>query len=235
MWRVVVGTAGLLVALVVAALLNLGLISIPGNGQAMARYQSADITAAPGAQQWTFDDMAVGGLPSGAEVLSQPRFGQWAVRAEADAPSQPNALCQTGIAEFPSLALTQAVYGDLAMSARFKPISGQEDQAAGLLFRIQDRNNYYILRANVLENNVNFYKYQNGRRSLLAQSRVAVPSGQWQELRLEATGTSFRGFLNLDGQPVVEASDGSYAEGRVGLWTKADSVTCFDNVQVQAP
>src|SRR5919204_5946020 len=103
------------------------------------------------------------------------------------------------------------------MTALFTPISGREDQAPGLLFRIEDRDNYYILRANALENNVNFYKYAAGRRSLLRQSQALVPSGQWQELRVEATANTFRGFLN--GQPVVEASDDSYAAGRVGLWT----------------
>jgi hypothetical protein len=178
---------------------------------------------------WSFDADPVGGLPFGAEVFA----GAWAVQAQDDAPSAPNALCQTGAAEFPALALADASYTDLTMSARFKPISGQEDQAGGLLFRIQDANNYYIVRANALEDNVNFYKYAGGRRSLIKEGQARVASGQWHELRLEVAGNTFRGFL--DGQPVVEASDGSYSEGRVGLWTKADSVTCFDDVQVQAP
>ena len=177
---------------------------------------------------WSFDTEPVGGVPDGVEVFD----GLWAVQALADAPSPPNALCQTGMAEFPALSLGDTTYADLVMTALFKPISGREDQAAGLLFRIQDRDNYYILRANALENNVNLYKYQGGRRSLIRQSQAAVPSGQWQELRVEVSGTSFRGFLN--GQLTVEALDASYADGRVGLWTKADSVACFDDVEVQA-
>ena len=197
--------------------------------QLAARAQSDDQDNPPEALGWSFDADPVGGLPDGAEVFD----GTWAVQAQTDAPSPPNALCQTGTAEFPALALRDQTFGDVVVTTQFKPISGQEDQAAGLLFRIQDRNNYYILRANALENNVNFYKYAGGRRSLLTQSRVGVPSGQWQELRVEATGNSFRGFLN--GQPVVEASDDSYADGRVGLWTKSDSTTCFDEVEVKAP
>ena len=167
-------------------------------------------------------------MPAGGEVFD----GVWAVQAQADAPSPPNALCQTGSAQVPALALSDQSFADVVMTAQFKPIAGQEDQAAGLIFRIQDRDNYYILRANALEDNVNLYKYAGGRRSLMRESRVAVPSGQWQELRVEVVGSTFHGFLN--GQPVVEASDDSYAQGRVGLWTKADSVTCFDEVQAQA-
>ena len=176
---------------------------------------------------WSFDSDAVGTVPLGAEVFS----GEWAVRAEPDAPSLPNSLCQSGIAEFPFLILGDAIYTDLAMSTRFKPISGHEDQAAGLIFRVQDKDNYYILRANALENNVNFYKYASGRRSPLKEGSARVASGAWQELRVEARGDQLRGFLN--GELVVETADATYAAGRVGLWTKADSVTCFDSVSVE--
>jgi hypothetical protein len=183
--------------------------------------------------QWSFDADAEGSVPDGAEVLSQPRFGGWAVRAEADAPSAPNALCQTGMAEYPSISLSPNVYADLVISTRFKPISGMVDRAAGLLFRIQDADNYYILRANALEGNVNFYKYASGRRSLIAEGQAVVASGEWQDLRVEVVGSQFRGFLN--GNLVVEVADDAYAAGRPGLWTKADSVTCFDDVQVGRP
>jgi hypothetical protein len=117
------------------------------------------------------------------------------------------------------------------MSTRFKPISGRVDQAAGLIFRVQDRDNYYILRANALENNVNFYIWRGGRRSNLRDGNVQVPSGRWQELRLEVQANRFRGFL--DGQLVVEATDDTFRSGGVGLWTKADSVTCFDDVTAE--
>jgi hypothetical protein len=177
--------------------------------------------------RWTFDSDAPGSLPTGAQVFS----GMWAVRAEAGAPSPPNALCQTGQAEFPALSLDSKSVADLTLTARFKPISGQEDQAGGLLFRIQDKDNYYILRANALENNVNFYKYAGGRRTGLTNGRATVPSGAWHELRVEVKGTGFRGFFN--GQQVVEATDESYKTGGVGLWTKADSVTCFDDVELR--
>ncbi len=167
-------------------------------------------------------------MPNGAQAFS----GQWAVRPEPDAPSQPNALCQTGTAEFPAIQLDTTAYTNFTLTTRFKPISGREDQAAGLIFRIQDKSNYYILRANALDNNVNFYIYRNGSRSNLRGSNARVAAGTWQELRVAVQGNQFRGLLN--GQQVTEASDDSYKTGGIGLWTKADSVTCFDDLQVTA-
>ena len=158
--------------------------------------------------------------------------GSWRVRSETDAPSSPNVLCQTESSRFPALVLSDKVYGDVAVSIRFKPISGRVDQAAGIIFRVQDIDNYYILRANALEDNVNLYIYASGKRSLLKGSSVKVASNMWQTLRVEAIGNHFRGFLN--DEVVVEATDDSYAAGRIGLWTKADSLTCFDNVHVVA-
>lgn len=193
-------------------------------GTPAVKYQSPPPSAA--AASWNFDGDTAGGLPAGAELFS----GNWVVRAEADAPSKPNALCQVGESEFPAIALGTAVYGDLTVTMRFKPISGRVDQAAGIISRVQDKDNYYIIRANVLETNVNLYKYAGGRRSGIKDGSVKVAQGQWQELKLEVSADKLRGFLN--GQLVVEASDATYKAGRVGLWTKADSVTCFDDVVV---
>jgi hypothetical protein len=171
----------------------------------------------------------VGGLPTGAQSFT----GQWSVRAEADAPSPPNALCQTGTDQYPSMQLDAKPYTDLTLTSRFKPISGKDDQAGGLLFRVQDKDNYYILRANALEDNVNFYIYMGGRRNTLKGADVKVQSGQWHELRVEVRASQFRGFL--DGQQVVDATDDRFKTGAIGLWTKADSTTCFDDVVVSAP
>jgi uncharacterized protein YceK len=179
-------------------------------------------------QSWNFDGGAVGGLPTGATTFS----GNWAVRAESDAPSQPNALCQTGTSAYPALALTDTAYEDVVITIRFKPISGNTDRAAGIIFRVQDKDNYYTLRASALENNVTFYKYSGGRRNLMKGGSATVASGQWQMLRLEVSGSRFRGYLN--NQLVVDANDDSFKTGGIGLWTKSDSVACFDNVEVRA-
>ena len=191
--------------------------------------RTAYTSAAPGAAaaSWAFDQDAAGSAPQGSESFA----GQWTVRAEADTPSKPNALCQVGSATFPAIALSSTVYADLVITVRFKPISGKEDQAAGIIFRIQGKDDYYILRANALEGNVNFYKYASGSRSDIKDGTAKVALGQWQELKLEATGDRLRGFL--DGALVVETTDATYKAGRVGLWTKADSVTCFDDLIVK--
>jgi len=176
------------------------------------------------ATRWSFDQDPAGSVPSGMSVFA----GRWAVRAEAGTPSAPNALCQTATAEFPALQLSSELHRDMAVSARFKPISGREDQAGGVLLRVRDAKNYYIVRANALEGNVVIFKYVDGRRSEIKSGAATVPSGTWQLLRAEAIGTRIRGYLG--GTLVVEGEDSTFREGGAGLWTKADSVTCFDDV-----
>jgi hypothetical protein len=198
-------------------------------GIPVVKFQPGDQNVKAGqTREWTFDTNQPDEPPPGAEIFG----GTWVVRPERDAPSPPNVLCQTATGPYPSLCLSDSVYTDIEASVRFKPISGQEDQAAGIIFRVQDGDNYYIFRANALENNVIFFLYASGRRSILKRSSVSVPAGQWQELKVEVVGNRFRGFL--DGRLVAEVSDDSYLAGRVGLWTKADSVTCFDDVRVIA-
>src|SRR5207253_2137015 len=138
----------------------------------------------------------------------------------------PNALCQTGEADFPAIGLENRPYTDLMMSARFKPISGREDQAGGLIYRVQDKDNYYIARANALEDNLIFFIYQNARRSQLKSAGAKVANGVWHELRVDVRGNTFIAYL--DGSRVGDMSDDRYMSGGVGLWTKSDSVTCFD-------
>ena len=176
------------------------------------------------ATRWSFDQDPAGSVPSGMSVFA----GRWAVRAEAGTPSAPNALCQTATAEFPALQLSSELHRDMAVSARFKPISGREDQAGGVLLRVRDAKNYYIVRANALEGNVVIFKYVDGRRSEIKSGAATVPSGTWQLLRAEAIGTRIRGYLG--GTLVVEGEDSTFSEGGAGLWTKSDSVTCFDDV-----
>jgi 3-keto-disaccharide hydrolase len=201
-------------------------LSVGDHGQAAAPSQQG-AASPPGQLRWTFDSDPVGALPRGAVVFG----GTWAVRAEAYAPSRPRALCQTGAATFPALVLGDAVFTNVVLSARFKVISGREDRAAGLIFRVQDKDDYYILRANALEDNVNIYVYAGGRRRALKEGSVTVPSGRWQTLRAEVTGPRIRGFLN--NRLVVEAMDSAFGSGKIGLWTKADSVTCFDDVEAR--
>jgi hypothetical protein len=183
-------------------------------------------SASTSAGTWNFDTDLVGALPSGAQVFG----GEWAIRAEPDAPSPPNVLCQTGQADFPAIGLDSGPYADLTLVAHFKPISGNEDRAGGLIYRVQDKDNYYIARANALEDNVIFFVYVGARRSQLRGAGAKVMSGVWHELRVDVHGNKFAAAL--DGQQVVDVTDDRYSSGGIGLWTKSDSVTCFDDVEL---
>lgn len=180
----------------------------------------------PKVTQWTFDKEQVGKLPVGATSFG----GNWVVKKEFDAPSPLNTLCQTGKADYPALSLSDKVYTDVTVTTSFKTISGQEDQAAGIIFRVQDKDNYYILRANALEDNVIIFKYVNGQRISIKEGNARVPKASWQALRVDVKGAVIRGYLN--GKLVVEVTDNTFKFGRIGLWTKADSQTCFDNISV---
>jgi hypothetical protein len=209
--------------------LALFVVSGCGGGQATIKYTRSDAHVAAGqTTRWSFDTDQVGSLPAGATAFS----GAWAVRAEADAPSPTLALCQTGTAEFPALRLSETVYADSTISARFKPISGTQDRAGGIIFRVQDKDNHYILRGNALEGTLVFFKYTGGVRSELKSGAAPVTTGMWQELRVEARGSTLQGYYN--GQLIVETTDETFQAGQIGVWTKADSVTCFDDVQVTA-
>lgn len=121
---------------------------------------------------------------------------------------------------------------DLRLSVKCQPISGKVDQACGLVLRYRDEQHYYITRANALEQNVRFYKVVNGQRQQLASWSGAVASGVWHQLQVEAQGDRF--VIFWDGQRVMEVVDQTFREaGKIGLWTKADSVTVFDDLTVE--
>jgi hypothetical protein len=128
---------------------------------------------------------------------------------------------------------------DVDLSVRFKPVSGRVDQAAGLIWRYQDQDNYYIVRANALEDNVVLYKVEGGKRTDLPVKgegrtygkKTDVPVGQWSTLRVTANGLLFGVYFN--GAKLYEVDDATFSKpGRVGVWTKADSITQFDDLTV---
>jgi hypothetical protein len=130
---------------------------------------------------------------------------------------------------FPLAILKDFEATNVEVKVRFKPISGKVDQAAGLMVRVRDEDNYYVARANALEGNVRLYKVVDGRRRQFAGVDVEVPAGKWQELGLRAEGD--RLTVSLDGRELFGATDRTFAQaGRVGLWTKADSLTHFDDL-----
>jgi hypothetical protein len=133
---------------------------------------------------------------------------------------------------FPLAILDGFEARDVAVSVRFKPVSGTVDQAAGLVVRLRDPRNYYIARANALEDNVRLYRVVDGRRTQFAGVDVQVPRDRWQTLGLRVEGDRFA--VALDGRELFTATDRTFADaGRVGLWTKADSLTHFDGLEVE--
>ena len=153
---------------------------------------------------------------------------KWTVVADDTAPSKPNVLKQSGEATYPVALKDDSNLKDGFVEVKFKPVSGKEDQAGGVLWRAKDEDNYYLARANALEDNVTIYHTIKGRRVPFKNVNTKVVSGVWHTLRVDFSGNKFS--VTFDGKKVMEATDESFSEaGKVGVWTKADSVTLFDD------
>lgn len=192
-------------------------------------------TIATAANRENFD--AEGALPKGWQTgVTGKGTAKWEVITDSSAPSSPNVLRQSGEATFCWAAKTDEKIKDGFVEVKSKPVSGKEDQAAGLVWRFKDANNYYVIRSNALEGNVVLYKTVDGKRtSLQVKGRTfgygvdtKVPANKWSTLRVEFSGKLFT--VIFDGKKIFEVEDETLSNaGAVGLWTKADSVTLFDN------
>jgi hypothetical protein len=178
---------------------------------------------------WNFDGDQAGKVPSGFTNEG----GEWNIVADPTAPSKPNALAQLAKnsgATFNLTLVNGANYKDLDVSVRMKAIAGQEDQGGGLVWRAKDTNNYYVVRHNPLENNYRLYKVQQGKRSQL-QSADIKSNGGWHTLRVTMEEDRIHCFY--DGKKVLEFKDSTFPEpGPIGLWTKADAQSHFDDLKV---
>ena len=176
-----------------------------------------------------FDQAEAGKPPSGwtgtKTGKGQP---QWTVVADDSAPSKPNVLKQSGEATYPVCIKEETRLKDGYVEVKFKPVSGKEDQAGGVIWRCQDADNYYVARANALEDNLTIYHTTKGKRVSFKNVNTKVASGQWHTLRVDFEANKFT--VTFDGQKLIEATDDSFKDaGKVGVWTKADSVTLFDD------
>jgi hypothetical protein len=192
--------------------------------------------APPGAPRvWGFDADEVDAPPAGFSFgrTGGGRPGRWVVTADPDAPSKPNVLAQVDADgtdhRFPVAVADEPSLRDVRLSVKCKPVSGRADQACGLSFRYRDENNYYVTRANALENNVRLYHVKDGQRTQLEGWNGPVTSKAWHELRVDARGDHFEVYW--DGKRVIDGHDRAFPDaGKVGVWTKADSVTYFDDL-----
>jgi hypothetical protein len=157
----------------------------------------------------------------------------WTVEAEPSAPSGGNVLKQTGKAPFPWCVKHGTAVANGLVEVKFKPLSGREDQAAGIVWRWKDGDNYYVARANALENNVSLYYTINGRRNTIKYVKAPVALNVWHTLRVDFAGNAIK--VTLNGKTYIEEKDTHITgSGAVGLWTKADSVTSFDDFSFTA-
>src|SRR5437588_347452 len=187
------------------------------------------IAASSSAETVTFDNFKTGATPLGwTATQTGSGSAKWSVEKDDSAPSKPNVLKQNGEATFPVCIKNDTNLKDGFVEVKFKPISGKEDQAGGVIWRCQDANNYYISRANALEDNVTIYHTVNGKRTEKKRINTKVASNQWHTLRVDFRDNYF--VVTFDGKRAFVWKDDTFKEaGKVGLWTKADSTTLFDD------
>jgi hypothetical protein len=176
-----------------------------------------------------FDKAPVGQPPTGwTATKTGSGNAKWTIERDDTAPSKPNVLKQSGTATYPICFKDDTSLEDGFVEVKFKPIAGREDQAAGVIWRVRDANNYYIARANALEDNVAIYHTINGRRTEKKRTNMKVASNVWHTLRVDFTRNHFT--VTYDGQKALDWDDDTFKNaGKVGVWTKADSVTLFDD------
>lgn len=200
------------------------------------------IWAQGGTRKVDFSDDGVGQVPKGFQFGHTAKTGapgKWIVQAEGSNKFLAQVDTDNTRARFPVAVLNDVNVADVDLSVRFKPVSGRVDQAAGLVWRYRDEDNYYIVRANALEDNVVLYKVEKGKRTDLPVKgegrtygkKADVPASQWSTLRVVASGPRFEVYLN--GTKLYEVEDATFTQaGQVGVWTKADSVTHFDDLTI---
>jgi len=169
--------------------------------------------------------IAPAGWSCGVTGHGSPR---WMVEPDATAPGKPHVLIQSGQGAFPWCVRMHVSLADGFVEVKFKPIEGKEDRAGGVVWRFKDGNNYYVARANALENNVSLYHTTHGSRQTIKYVAAPVAANQWHTLHVEFAGKHLK--VILDGKPYIDQEDDHVSgAGSVGVWTKADSVTAFDD------
>lgn len=195
------------------------------------------VTPASEWRTWNFDQVPAGQPPSSFSVQKTGggTLPKWEVLADPTAPSAPNVVAQRSKENFGehfSLAVIEdSDYQDLELEVKFKAGEGTEDQGGGLIWRYQDPDNYYIARANPLEDNFRMYRVVQGSRRQLKGAYIKVTSRAWHAMRIVVKGDQMECFY--DGKKYLEVRDTTFSRGKIGFWTKADAVTYFDDLRVR--
>lgn len=202
--------------------------------------QKPSMAGKTGNESLNFDDVSVGRLPAGWRVGATNRKGPlatWQVVEDKTAPSGDYVLAMTRpnhtFGGTFNICWTDSVtFLDGEIEVRFKAVEGEEDQGGGVIWRAQDEENYYISRFNPLENNFRIYYVRDGARKILADARIELPAGKWHTLKIVQHGNRYEGYL--DGTQFLDGTDDLFKKpGGVGVWTKADAVTSFDDFTVR--
>lgn len=186
---------------------------------------------------FNFDQDVSGKLPAGWRIAHDASgdYGVWSVVKDEDAASKPNVLFQSGHDrkgnQFNLAIAREQRYKDTEVELLFKAIAGDEDQGGGPVWRYKDAGNYYVCRANPLENNFRVYKVVNGHRKEMQSADVKIPTAQWHTIKASMVGHHIKCWLN--GKLYLELDDETFDQGNIGVWTKADAQTYFDNVEVE--
>ncbi len=190
------------------------------------------------ARTWDFSADRPGSPPAGFVFArtGNGRPGRWVVVSSAEKGTTEKVLAQLDADDtnyrFPMAVAEGIAARDLRLSVLCAPVSGRVDRACGIVFRYRDENNYYVARANALEDNVRLYRVKDGRREQFGTWDIKVSAGTWHELQADARGDWFE--IYWDGKKVIEARDETFPDsGKVGVWTKADSITYFKALKVE--
>jgi hypothetical protein len=214
----------------------------PASKQTAAKSPQRTATASiTGQASWGFENDQVGRPPPGwliDQTKPTTALATWKVVMDDSAPIGPHVLALTESSNDDgtfNLAIADGTsFGDLDLIVRVKAVAGREDQGGGPIWRCRDENNYYICRFNPLENNFRVYVVENGTRRQLASAPVQLAAGRWYQVGVLMIGRDITCWL--DGQELLHATDETFRKpGMVGLWTKADARTSFDDLAVQAP
>jgi hypothetical protein len=193
--------------------------------------------AETGAIMIAIDKMTPAAAPTGFEFARTGRGGpaQWTVTSDPSA-GVGLAIEQTSTDmtdyRFPLAIYQPVLASNVDVTIRFKAVAGKVDQAGGIAVRLSDPDNYYVARANALEDNVRFYHVIKGKRSQIEGANTKVTSNEWHQLGLRAQGPRFT--ITFDGKELFTATDRTIAgAGKVAFWTKADSVTRFEGIEIR--
>ncbi len=205
-----------------SALAVLGALSASRSGRVVASSAELKLPEDTPVQASDFETRGIEGWTTVA--------GQWAVEEMAGTPRGKKVLVQRATGNEFNVIVAPGAYADVDVSMKFKPMSGRQDASGGIVFRFND-GKYYVVRANALEDNFRLYTYDRSRRQI-ATTRVRPPAlGQWHAVRVVAVGDHVQAWL--DGALGLDHHDARFQAGRVGLWTKADSITAFDDLTIR--